>query len=73
MMTSELLKASGCVYRSGYYTPKEFNELFGIDPLQYPHYFRITGTNLVVILPQFNIDCEIHFNQVRSNWYSLGV
>jgi hypothetical protein len=72
-MDRKLLAASGCVHRSGYRTPAEFASIHGIEPTLYPEYFRITKTNLVVVLPKYRDECEAEFANNRLNWQSLGI
>jgi hypothetical protein len=57
------LTASGMIYRSGYFTSDSFMQKCGVNPLEFPEYFRITSTGLVVCLPAFRDACETIFHQ----------
>ena len=72
-MDSRALPAAGMVYRSGYYTRREFIDRCHVDPLMFPRYFRINRNGLVIVKTEFAAECRNHFGLVRDNWTALGV
>ena len=67
----ELINISGIVYKDNYFTIEEFKKKYGIDPLRYPKYFRVSKriscTKLFVDL------CNDHYKKTNSNWFELGI
>jgi hypothetical protein len=71
-MDKTLLKASGYVYHSGKRTVAEFVKLFGFTPTA--PYFHIGRNGLVACTSLFRVECDRHFDRVRSNWRNgIGV
>ena len=69
----EAFKAAGMMHRSAYYTADVFQARCGVNPAQYPQYFKATKTGLVMVLPRFREDYERHVLAHRNNLALLGV
>ena len=71
--TDELIKASGCVYKNGYWTVSQFENIYGFTPNKYPEYFRVTDTGKVVAKQEYHDYCDRYFDNVKNNWTALGI
>ena len=67
------LKASGMVFKNGYYTPEQFQAITTVNPMRYPQYFLLSRTGLVILRDKYIRECDEHFSNVRQNWHSIGV
>jgi hypothetical protein len=60
--------------QNGYRTPKEVQDVFGINVYNYPKLFRVTPRNgLVIKLEEYEAIYQEHLAKIRNNWHVLGV
>ena len=69
-----LLTLSGMKYKSGYFTPEEWQQKTGINPRTLPGYIAITpNTGLCIWTDKAERAVEAHHAQTINNWHALGI
>lgn len=72
ILLNKLIRLSGMAYKSGWYTPQEWEQKTGIDPLSIPQKYIDSRYGLCLWTKEAEKVVKMSYAQVERDWNSIG-